>query len=60
MAGILGNRGFSPLGGKEGFVSSASLSLGVALVGRIPLCSSLSLLALTKRPGPEAAGWLKG
>lgn len=24
MAGILGNRGFSPLGGKEGFVSSAS------------------------------------
>lgn len=49
-----------PSRGKEGFVSSASLPLGVPLAGRIPLCSSLSLPALMKRPGPEVAGRLKG
>lgn len=54
--------GLFPLGGrrKEAFVSSASLPLGVPLVWRIPISSSLSLPALKKRPGPEAAGRMKG
>lgn len=52
--------GLFPSRGKEGFVSCGSLPLGVPLAGRIPLCSSLSLPAPMKGPGPEAAGRLKG